>query len=114
MTDVMPGWIGVDLDGTLAKHDGVEGPLEIGEPIGPMVDRVRQWLAEGKDVRIFTARKSIDVDGSITNAIEEWCEAHFGRRLPVTCTKSHDIAEIWDDKAVQIIPNTGQRADGAE
>jgi hypothetical protein len=55
----MSGWIGVDLDGTLAKYGRWAGPLEIGEPIAPMVARVRQWLAEGKEVRIFTARVAV-------------------------------------------------------
>ena len=50
------GWIGVDLDGTLAEYLGWQGMGHIGEPIAPMVERVKAWLAEGKDVRIFTAR----------------------------------------------------------
>jgi hypothetical protein len=32
--------------------------------------------------------------------------------LPVTNVKTFDIIEIWDDRAVQVIPNTGLRADG--
>jgi len=49
------GWIGVDLDGTLAVHMGVwDG--SIGPPIYPMVDRVRRWIKEGREVRIITAR----------------------------------------------------------
>ena len=51
------GWIGVDLDGTLAHYDEFRGDDYVGEPIEPMVERVKQWLDEGKDVRIFTARK---------------------------------------------------------
>lgn len=33
------GWIGVDLDGTLAEYDGWKGPDEIGAPVEPMVER---------------------------------------------------------------------------
>ena len=50
------GWIGVDLDGTLAYYDQWRGALHIGEPIPVMLERVKRWLDEGKDVRIFTAR----------------------------------------------------------
>ena len=52
----MRGWIGVDLDGTLAEYHGWNG--SIGKPIAPMVDRVKRWLAEGVEVRIMTARVS--------------------------------------------------------
>lgn len=36
------GWIGVDLDGTLAHYDHWRGETHIGPPIAPMVDRWRQ------------------------------------------------------------------------
>ena len=49
------GWIGVDLDGTLAVYYDWE---IIGDPIPLMVERVQQWLKEGKHVKIFTARVS--------------------------------------------------------
>jgi hypothetical protein len=39
-------WIGVDLDGVLAKMEGWNGPYEIGEPVPAMVDRVKKWLEE--------------------------------------------------------------------
>ena len=49
------GWIGVDLDGTLATHDGKRSQ-RIGAPIPAMVERVKMWLREGREVRIVTAR----------------------------------------------------------
>lgn len=52
----MSGWIGVDLDGTLAMYDGFKGPEHIGDPVPKMLERVKKWLAEGREVRIFTAR----------------------------------------------------------
>ena len=48
------GWIGVDLDGTLAKYGIWDG--SIGEPIPLMVERVKIWIALGVEVKIFTAR----------------------------------------------------------
>ncbi len=45
-------------------------------------------------------------------AIDAWCERHFGRKLPVTCTKDYGMVELWDDRAVQVKENTGIRVDG--
>jgi len=112
------GWIGVDLDGTLAEYTGWISPTYIGKPIPKMVDRVKLWLTEGKDVRIFTAR--VFVGGRVTfdelyqtkTAIEKWCSYHLGKPLPITCTKDYGMIELWDDRCVQVVPNTGERADG--
>jgi hypothetical protein len=117
------GWIGVDLDGTLAHYDGWKGIGHIGEPIAPMVARVKRWLADGQSVKIFTAR----VDGgevaiSMGDAngvahkdvtlvrlyIEAWCLEHLGLVLPVTNVKDYAMIELWDDRAVQVITNTGE------
>lgn len=50
------GWIGFDLDGTLAKYDGWKGIDHIGEPVKPMVDLIKRMHDEGKVVKIMTAR----------------------------------------------------------
>ena len=42
------GWIGVDLDGTLAHYEGWKGIEHIGAPVPAMLERVKNWLAEGK------------------------------------------------------------------
>ena len=52
------GWYGFDLDGTLAKYDKWEGIDHIGEPVKPMVDLIKKMHAEGKVVKILTARVS--------------------------------------------------------
>jgi hypothetical protein len=57
------GWIGVDLDGTLFEYHGLTRWNEFGRPIPLMVERVRNWLAEGRDVRIVTARIGIPMGG---------------------------------------------------
>jgi hypothetical protein len=112
------GWIGVDLDGTLAVYDGWKGIHHIGEPIAPMVERVKAWIDAGQDVRIFTARVGPqrqdvpDEIGAILFTIQEWCIKHIGHLLEVTCQKDFAMRELWDDRAVQVIPNTGVRADG--
>lgn len=108
------GWIGVDLDGTLAHYDKWIGTHHIGEPIKPMVDRVKQWLADGKTVKIFTARMHghgmYIIGGGVEDVktpIEEWCLKHIGQVLEITNVKDFGMIELWDDRAVQVEVNTG-------
>ena len=108
------GWIAVDLDGTLAVYDTWRGVEHIGAPIAPMVERVKQWLIQGRDVRIFTARVYgvENPDNRILDIIARWCELHIGVRLPVTCTKDYDMIVLYDDRCVQVETNTGRLING--
>ena len=111
----LQGWIGVDLDGTLAKYDKWKGIEHIGEPIAPMVDRVKAWLKEGRRVKIVTARVSMGPGEDRDMAmyyIHLWCHDCIGQPLPVTHEKDFAMLQLWDDRAIQVIPNTGMRADG--
>jgi hypothetical protein len=85
----------------------------IGRPIPAMVERVKRWLAEGVDVRIFTARAAGRHPDQL-RAIYVWCISYIGVHLPVTNCKDLNMVELWDDRAVQVVPNTGQRADGQD
>lgn len=53
------GWIGVDLDGTLAMHRAYCDSEPIGPPVPAMLDRVIAWLEQGIEVRILTARAMV-------------------------------------------------------
>lgn len=75
-----------------------------------MLERVKEWLAAGIEVRIFTAR--ISESESARPWINAWCEKHLGVVLTVTCKKDYGMVELWDDRAVQVVPNTGERVDG--
>lgn len=94
------GWIGVDLDGTLAFYDGFRGDDYVGEPIEPMVRQVRKWLMDGRDVRIFTARRPHPV-------IRKFCKDNFGKILPITNVKDPNMQALFDDRAVGIKRNEG-------
>jgi hypothetical protein len=111
MSNQVKGWIGVDLDGTLATYGEWKGPEHIGDPIPAMVNRVKAWIAEGKNVRIFTARCSGDRQGlevqETVQFIKAWCKEHIGVVLPVTCQKDYGMIQLWDDRCVQVIPNQG-------
>lgn len=122
------GWIGVDLDGTLARYDGWIGVDHIGEPVPRMLARVKAWLAEGVEVRIFTARcfplsfvradddmnlfvGANDAESGAGHAaihIHEWLDRHLGQRLAITCRKDFAMMTLYDDRVVQVEMNTGR------
>ena len=99
------GWIGVDLDGTLAFYDGWKGIEYIGAPIPQMVERVKRWRAEGRRVKIFTARAG---QPAAIPYIQRWCMEVFGEAFDVTNVKDYQLVELWDDRAQGIIINTGR------
>lgn len=102
-------WIGVDLDGTLAEWNGWSD--DIGAPIRPMVNRVKQWLAEGKRVKILTARGTrSDAKRALEQRykIIDWCIRHLGDELEVTNEKDVYMSALYDDRAVAVEANTGR------
>lgn len=95
------GWYGVDFDGTLAYYDHYRGDDHTGAPIEPMVKWVRKMLREGKDVRLFTARKPHP-------ALRRWMQEHLGEVLPITNVKDHKMQALYDDRAITILRNKGE------
>ncbi len=118
MSDLRPfpgggGWRGVDLDGTLAEYEGWRGVNHIGRPVPMMLERVLRWLKKGDQVAIMTARVSDPVvEEAARLAIEAWCLKHLGQVIPITHAKDFGMFELWDDRAIQVIKNTGERVDG--
>lgn len=104
----MAGWIGVDFDGTLAVY-GV-GPGVDGAPVPAMLARVKQWVEQGIEVRIVTARAEIE---SEVAKVQDWLEHHRLPRLAVTNKKDFGMIQLWDDRAVSVEPNTGRVLGGA-
>jgi hypothetical protein len=127
-----PCWYGFALDRTLARYDHWVSPEHIGEPLAPMLEKLKQYLAEGKRCKIFTARVWFDrVLSDVARnrathrpevqaardrraeahrarrAIEDWCVKHVGQKLDVTCQKDPWCLEIWDDIAQPVIANVG-------
>jgi hypothetical protein len=102
-------WIGVDLDGTLAHDLGNKrenkGLEEIGSPIKPMLNRLRKWIAEGKTVKIFTARASSPRQVVM---IKKWLASYGLPDLEVTNVKDLRMIELWDDRCVQVMTNLGE------
>ena len=114
------GWIGVDLDGTLALT--CSNTREIGAPVAPMLSRVHDWLDQGLDVRIVTARVGASGvtlrDGTVDDQdnaerqralVDAWCVEYIGQSLPITHGKDVMMVELWDDRVIQVERDTGKR-----
>lgn len=108
------GWIGFDLDGTLAYHDPDEfDPYIVGEPVPLMLQTAKWHLDHGDDIQIVTARVSPRPDYAtedveeVRKAIEDWTEEHLGKRLKVRHDKDYKMRFLYDDRVRQVIPNTG-------
>lgn len=99
------GWIGVDLDGTLAEDHGWQGIEYIGKPIPEMLKRVQKWLLENKRVKIFTAR--VSRGPKAIKYIEEWLKDNGLPVLEITNVKDYDMIELWDDRVVCVVSNKG-------
>lgn len=104
-------WIGVDLDGTLARYTGWKGATKIGTPIPRMVRRIRRWVSHGKKVKIFTARAD---DERSVNAIKKWLKDNELPDLEVTNLKDQHCIQFWDDRAVSVEKNTGKIKESEE
>lgn len=104
-------FLAVDLDGTLAFYDKWRGRNHIGEPIPAMVERVKEWIANGDVVCVFTSRvadySKPDHD-SVVALINDWTEKHIGERLYVTAIKHAYFSEIYCDKSRRVESNTGE------
>jgi hypothetical protein len=102
-------WIGVDLDGTLAHDPGTnrkgQSLDQIGSPIKPMLNRLKKWIAEGKTVKIFTARASSPKQVAM---IKKWLLNQGLPGLEVTNVKDLAMIELWDDRCVQVKTNSGE------
>lgn len=99
-------WLGVDLDGTLAKYSSWSE--DIGEPIPKMIQRVKTWLDNGHDVRILTARGSQE-PGKYEQLVKvyQWVKEHIGVPLEVTHKKDPLMKKLYDDRVQRVEANTG-------
>lgn len=104
----MGRWIGVDLDGTLAKSINSNGTA-IGDPVFSMLERVELWLSRGREVRIFTARAS---DPQQVASIQAWLKRHGIEECGITDRKDLEMIEFYDDKARRVVADTGRLCSG--
>jgi len=104
-------WIGFDLDGTLAEYNGWKGIEHIGKPVKRMCDLAKELHSDGEEVKIVTARVAPRQDGADSSKarkyIEQWCEQNLGFVPEITHEKDSLMENLYDDRVVQVIPNTG-------
>jgi len=110
-TGLKKGWVGVDLDGTLAYYNSGDGVDKIGPPIEKMVSFVKRMLDEGVEVRIMTAR--VGSENEAANEVQRemitrWTANILGQALTVTCKKDPGMIVLYDDRAIQVVSNMGE------
>lgn len=107
--------IAVDWDGTLVEYHGYKGVGVFGPPIPAMVQRVHQWIRDGHEVIIHTARVSVEHDPQhvmINCKRIDLCLREMGLPLlEITANKYIRISEFWDDRGVGLERNTGRVRD---
>ncbi len=99
------GWIGVDLDGTLAFDHPGSSASDIGEPVPVMMERVRTMIDKQIRVKIFTARAS---DTEQLAIIRKWLAANGLPELEITNIKDFGMIRLYDDRCIQVETNTGR------
>lgn len=89
-------WVGVDLDGTLAKHLWTPSnpTSEIGDPIPEAVEKVRELVALGYKIIVHTSRPWTDYEN-----IENWMRFYGIPFKEIQCGKPLYVAYI-DDRAI--------------
>ncbi len=98
-------WIGVDLDGTLARHEPGKGLDFIGEPVPAMVDLVQKMINSQMRVKIFTARAC---DPDQLPLIQKWLADNGFPELEITNAKDYQMIRLYDDRCVQVERNIGR------
>jgi hypothetical protein len=97
-------WIGIDLDGTLARADN-NLDKRIGDPVPKMVMRLNHLIQEGFRIKIFTARASEPAEIIL---VKKWLTENGLPDLEVTNIKDYGMLLLYDDRAIQVITNTGE------
>jgi len=109
------GWVGFDLDGTLAKYDHFEGWDKIGDPIEPMIEMVKSIRRRGIICKVWTARASVASRAinnltfeQVESVIKRWTLEHIGEELDVVTEKDCHMLCAVDDSVIQVEKNTGK------
>lgn len=95
----------IDLDGTLAYYDRWSNEGDIGEPIEDIKNKILRWISEDITIKIFTARAYCNKNIKV---IRKWLLLNgLPPTLEITNIKGIDCNIILDDKAREVIKNTG-------
>lgn len=98
-------WMGVDLDGTLARYDRSLSYGRIGPPVPEMMALVKKMISHGVRVKIFTARVQ---DPDQIPVIRNWLRENGLPELEITNVKDFAMIRLYDDRCIQVERNTGR------
>jgi len=104
-------WVAFDLDGTAAVYNGWNGIEHIGEPIARTIAMIKAFLGKGVKVKFLTARVACADPTERRLArkyIADWSLEHIGTALEATCIKDRFMVRQYDDRARQVVENTGE------
>ena len=104
-------YVAFDLDGTVAEYDQWKGIEHIGNPIPKTIEMIKQYLEKGVKVKFLTARVATNDSEELAlvrKYISEWSLQHIGQEIEATCIKDRMMFRLYDDRARQIIQNTGE------
>lgn len=104
MIDNSLSWIGVELDGVLAKFTTWKGVDIIGDPIKPFVSLVKEYIKSGVAVKIFTQRVTQE-DSS--EYIFRWLRSNGLPELDITNEIDSNMTMLYSCNAVQVVKNLG-------
>ena len=114
------GWVGFDLDGTIAQYTTFQGWDKIGPPVPGFVNLIKKLRALGVQCKILTARASAESRAlnditfeQVEKVIQDWTEKYIGERLPVVTEKGAAMICFFDDSAIQVDKNTGNLTAGS-
>lgn len=104
----LPDCVAVDLDGTLAYHDPDKpfDPDHVGRPMRKRVAQVADWILDGIDVIIFTARAA---DPEKIPPVLRWLKRNGLPHLQVTNEKTPNMGMFFDDRARPVPANKDQK-----
>jgi len=99
----------IGLDGVLAYYERWGNEGDIGEPINDMKNKILKWINNGITIKIFTARAYKEES---INHIRKWLLLNgLPPTLEITNIKGTDCDLILDNKAREVIHNTGMIID---
>jgi hypothetical protein len=98
-------WIGFDFDSTLAMYH--DHPEKLGKPISGVIKIAKSYIKRGITCKVFTARAK-DASSAQIKRIQDWTQKYLGKRLAVINEKDPFMIALYDDKAIQVEPNSGK------
>ncbi len=106
-------WWGFDIDKTAFTDEGGTRGGVIGEPIMPIIRRIKHFLRTGRKVNIVTARVHPSEPDreeqvlTVSRALDAVLGPEMASKIGIRSDKDRHMIALYDDRAEQVIPNKG-------